>query len=1621
MPTLTENVNKAISEGISPEEIGNFLAKKKDFKGIPPEEITNFISVNTEPSESSRPTPNISLELNPQLPRPQPQVETVPDELSPVADTPIEGVEEPQPEIKAKVALPKEQKEFEGQVTQGNIDLKDRPILKNADGSVSTEKSFSVDVEGKEVLIPQIVNGKELSQEAAIEHFRDTGEHLGVFDSIENANAAAEQIHNRPQAKEPQELPEGTVIEKIQDALKNTAALGAGVVDFMATIISGNQAILSEFVDADFEKKTFEEGLQSMNEVIESFPKVSEIIAPFVQPKTQAGKNVIEGVNKAFEFVFKTIAEKAVEIIPDRFPNTKAVLATIIEGAMLVIVPKAIGKGKKLLKRNPDVSIKKIKTFIDDIGKRVVERNADLTPAEITKTQEIINRDFIDPEIALEKLDAPAKTIGEKLLEQKGEIELGPKLPKKKGSQAKIDAPQKKQTTLLQKDALGKSFNVKKKASVKQKIEVPEGLGSEEPNVTGIKIEAVTKERAKRGQEPIPDPGVISNKESLSIAKERIARDSTYTDRLVSELLEKPRGIDSSEVMALDIRYVEMLKNQKRAQIEGISAFEKGDGKAAFEAKRNNDFFEAEIAKYEQMLRDTGTIGARGQQARVRLIREDYTLENLERRARAAKDFNPLTAEEKVEIKQLHGKIKAAEDAIAAKETTIQELRANLEINKVKASVRPGIKASPKVIQFAEKFVAKMEKAGNAAAIRAKEKLARLNVGLDPTLVADLAEVGAAKLARKSLDFAKFSTEMIGEFGQKIKPALKDIWDASKKLLNARLKPFPEKIKKAIKRKVTTQEKITNSKEKIKNVFEKSDTENLALPVRDLVRAIVETNPKITRKALIDQIHGILKEVAPGITRLETMDAISGRGVFTILAQDEISVKIRDLKTQIRLLGQQIDVRAGKPLPKTGLQRDVLSNAARQELQVLNELKRQLGVVVTNPEAQLAGVLQGRETYYNNRISDIKHEIATRSEIVKTKTTVPDTPKITKLKNELALLKQEKEAIFGKKKLTDKQKLDMSLKAAQTNLALWKEKLADAKKGRFKKQKPGERLTSKEIEVIRSRSESLREEVKLLKDIAEGKAKRSPQEIALQAAKTRTLNRITELNEKLITNDFSKRPRRKRVEDPELRRLRGDLEIVKEKVKAREEKFKWEQMGLFAKGKVIGADVFDASKLMLTTGELSFVLRQGKFVAVSRPLTTVKALGESLKSFASERNAKVSELRIREDAAFPDSQRAKLAISETTSKLTKQEDFLMSKIGDKIPVIKNFNRAARTFLNRIRYDTWLALRKSLSKGGFPTLQEDIQLAKLVNELTGRGSLGIIERSETATIAAGRLFFAPRYVSSRIQLATGHSMWGGTKRSRILIAREYARTLVGLGIYYNLLNFGLQSLLEFSGDDREVKIEFDTTSSDFGKVQVGKTRLDPLAGLAQLTTFAGRSAFGEFTSTSGKTRVIRGEIPYGSPTWWDIAARFVVSKANPVPAQIGKFFAGADIFGNETGTLLTEAGKLMVPITHKDIYDVMIMDGVPTNVALSLLTFMGEGLQTFEKRKQKPTTLRRKSKFKFRKQSSGIVLPGEPFKVTVNAIRAKTGKKVKIKVEAKEALADAKADVEKFKSFLKELE
>jgi hypothetical protein len=80
--------------------------------------------------------------------------------------------------------------------------LQQKPV-QNEDGSISTVRTIGVEDQGKEVNIPTVPaeGGRVMSDADARQRYVETGNHLGKFDTVEQAGAAAEKLHQDEAAR----------------------------------------------------------------------------------------------------------------------------------------------------------------------------------------------------------------------------------------------------------------------------------------------------------------------------------------------------------------------------------------------------------------------------------------------------------------------------------------------------------------------------------------------------------------------------------------------------------------------------------------------------------------------------------------------------------------------------------------------------------------------------------------------------------------------------------------------------------------------------------------------------------------------------------------------------------------------------------------------------------------------------------------------------------------------------------------------------------------------------------------------------------------------------------------------------------------------------------------------------------------------------------------------------------------------------------------------------------------------------------------------------------------------------------------------------------------------------
>ena len=93
----------------------------------------------------------------------------------------------------------------QGMLQAGNINLHNRPMYVNPDGTISTVRSAGVNINGEEVLLPTIGgdanNPQSLTLDEAIRQYLSTGQNLGKFYDPRMSGIYANELH-QSQAKE---------------------------------------------------------------------------------------------------------------------------------------------------------------------------------------------------------------------------------------------------------------------------------------------------------------------------------------------------------------------------------------------------------------------------------------------------------------------------------------------------------------------------------------------------------------------------------------------------------------------------------------------------------------------------------------------------------------------------------------------------------------------------------------------------------------------------------------------------------------------------------------------------------------------------------------------------------------------------------------------------------------------------------------------------------------------------------------------------------------------------------------------------------------------------------------------------------------------------------------------------------------------------------------------------------------------------------------------------------------------------------------------------------------------------------------------------------------------------
>lgn len=198
-----------------------------------------------------------------------------------------------------------------GLLERGNIDIHNRPIVKNPDGSISTVRSMSTNIDGREVLVPTVSDdGRIMTDDEAIDNFIRTGRHLGMFDNPDDATTYAESLHNQ-QAEEylpqqenslqketiiPQESPNKTqqagFISELGDAFKQA---GRGLVNIPFDALQGGASLINAVSQGVGGPKLLDDVYRPVDRPTDPYAQAGETIGNYLTPGLGVAGNMVAG------------------------------------------------------------------------------------------------------------------------------------------------------------------------------------------------------------------------------------------------------------------------------------------------------------------------------------------------------------------------------------------------------------------------------------------------------------------------------------------------------------------------------------------------------------------------------------------------------------------------------------------------------------------------------------------------------------------------------------------------------------------------------------------------------------------------------------------------------------------------------------------------------------------------------------------------------------------------------------------------------------------------------------------------------------------------------------------------------------------------------------------------------------------------------------------------------------------------------------------------------------------------------------------------------------------------------------------------------------------------------
>lgn len=521
-------------------------------------------------------------------------------------------------------------------------------------------------------------------------------------------------------------------------------------------------------------------------------------------------------------------------------------------------------------------------------------------------------------------------------------------------------------------------------------------------NTTSLKRAVVDLQRSADGREDIPVETRADSAQKISDAEDAVTANPEIGKQLVDRI--NSSGVSEQKVSPQEAAV--LLVERTRLRTERDAWEERAGDKNSTKEERDMarltaDDLDSQIDQVDQASRKAGTAWSDFGRLYQQNLREDFTVDALERKAKA-KAGRPLEPDERAALAKQAKEYKDLQDHAAQLEKAAQEGQQHAEtariLQKMVGDTQKELAARPyipkPVLEIARGVVDRWKADAELAHQSLRARLKNTSAGVDPSIVLDVARIMRGHIGEIGLKAAEVAARVVSDFGEEVRPYLKDAWAKARRMVND--EKIPPRSKAQIEKTgAPREETMVDAKAKAKAdavAGEGLTPTTVANVVREHIKAGVHGED-----ALMKATHETLKESHPDISERDVRRALTDYGHATFPSKEAVDVELRETKSLVRMQESIDRLKEGQDPLHTGPQREKATQLIREKTAELNEaLKKREGP--PSPE-KLASRDEAKQTALKNAIEDLDKQLRTGEKPIKGEP-APDSAKTQQLRAE---------------------------------------------------------------------------------------------------------------------------------------------------------------------------------------------------------------------------------------------------------------------------------------------------------------------------------------------------------------------------------------------------------------------------------------------------------------------------------------------------------------------------------------------------------------------------------------------------------------------------------------------